>query len=75
MIKAVRRTIDFTAENGKYYKLNREIATLLVRPRGWHMQEKHMLVDGQQVSAALFDFGLYFFNNAHETVRQGFGPY
>lgn len=39
------------------------------------MQEKHMLVDGQQVSAALFDFGLYFFNNAHETVRQGFGPY
>lgn len=42
----MRRTIDFVAENGKYYKLNNDIATLLVRPRGWHMEEKHLLVDG-----------------------------
>jgi malate synthase len=62
---AVRRTITYTG-NGKFYKLNEKIATLLVRPRGWHMEEKHVLVDGQAMSASLFDFGLYFFHNAKE---------
>ncbi|KAJ3255551.1 Malate synthase, glyoxysomal [Boothiomyces macroporosus] len=75
MKDAVRRTITFTAPNGKYYKLKDKIATLLVRPRGWHMEEKHVLVDGQPMSASLFDFGLYFFHNAKETVARGFGPY
>lgn len=76
MRDAVRKTITFTAPNGKYYKLNDDkIATLLVRPRGWHLEEKHMLVDGEPMSASIFDFGLYFFHNAAETVKQGFGPY
>jgi malate synthase len=75
MRDAVRRTITFTAPNGKYYKLKDKIATLLVRPRGWHMEEKHVLVDGQPMSASLFDFGLYFFHNAKESVKRGFGPY
>lgn len=73
---AVRKTITFVAPNGKYYYLKGpKIPTLLVRPRGWHMEEKHFLVDGKPISASLFDFGLYFFHNAKETVRQGFGPY
>jgi len=75
MRDAVRRTISFTAPNGKYYKLNPSIATLLIRPRGWHMEEKHILVDGSPMSASLFDFGLYFFHNAKESVARGFGPY
>jgi malate synthase len=76
MRDAVRRTITFTAPNGKYYKLNGDkIATLLVRPRGWHLEEKHMLVDGEPMSASIFDFGLYFFHNAAESIKQGFGPY
>jgi malate synthase len=71
---AVRRTISFeTAE--KQYRLNDRIATLVVRPRGWHLVEKHMLVDGQPVSASLFDFALYFFHNAQELVARGTGPY
>ncbi|KAJ3178859.1 hypothetical protein HDU85_005053 [Gaertneriomyces sp. JEL0708] len=72
---AVRRTIDFAAPNGKFYKLKDKIATLLVRPRGWHLEEKHFLVDGEACSASIFDFALYFFHNAEETVRRGFGPY
>ncbi|KAI8892053.1 malate synthase [Globomyces pollinis-pini] len=75
MRDAVRRTISYVAPNGKYYKLNDKIATLLVRPRGWHMEEKHVLVDGVPMSASLFDFGLYFFHNAKESVARGFGPY
>ncbi len=75
MRDAVRRTITFTAPNGKYYKLGDKIATLLVRPRGWHLEEKHMLVDGEPMSASIFDFGLYFFHNAVESIKQGFGPY
>ena len=75
MRDAVRRTIDFVAPNGKYYKLNDKIATLLVRPRGWHLDEAHVLVDGEPMSGSLFDFGLYFFHNAKETVARGFGPY
>jgi malate synthase len=71
---AVRRTITFES-GGKSYKLNETTATLLVRPRGWHLLEKHMLVDGAPVSASLFDFGLYFFHNAKEALGRGTGPY
>jgi malate synthase len=71
---AVARTISF-AQPGKEYRLGDTIATLLVRPRGWHMVEKHVLVDGEPISASLFDFGLYFFHNHAELKRQGTGPY
>ena len=74
---AVRRTISYTAPGGKSYKLRDDgkLATLLVRPRGWHMVEKHLLIDGKPCSASLVDFGLYFFHNAKKTVEMGFGPY
>ncbi|KAI3639622.1 hypothetical protein MIR68_002316 [Amoeboaphelidium protococcarum] len=77
MKDAVNRTIDFTAPNGKEYKLRTDgkIATLLVRPRGWHMEEKHLLIDGKPCSASLFDFGIYFYNNAKAAIDNGFGPY
>ena len=75
MRDAVRGTIDYVAPNGKYYKLNEKVATLLVRPRGWHLDESHVLVDGEPMSGSLFDFGLYFFHNAKESVKRGFGPY
>ena len=72
---AVRRQIDFTSPNGKHYALNEKIATLIVRPRGWHLPEKHVTVDGMPMSGALFDFGLYFFHNAKYRLRQGSGTY
>jgi malate synthase len=72
---AVRRTIEFENPDGKRYELNEETATLLVRPRGWHLPEKHLEVDGEPVSASLFDFGLYFFHNARELLDRGSGPY
>ena len=72
---AVTRTLEYTDPSGKEYRLNRELATLMVRPRGWHLSEKHLIVDGEAVSASLFDFGLYFFHNAHRTLQQGSGPY
>ena len=72
---AIRRTITFESPEGKSYKLNEKIATLLVRPRGWHLNEKHFYVDGAQISGSLFDFGLYFFHNAKELVARGSGPY
>jgi malate synthase len=72
---AVRRTIRFESPDGKRYELQRKIATLLVRPRGWHLEEQHLLVDGQQVSASLADFALYFFHNAKELRSRGTGPY
>jgi malate synthase len=72
---AVRRTIDFTTPEGKAYRLNPQTATLIVRPRGWHLDEKHVLVDGARMSGALFDFGLYFFHNARELLARGSGPY
>ncbi|KAI9223478.1 malate synthase A [Blastocladiella britannica] len=74
---AVARTIAYTGPNGKEYKLRSDgkLATLLVRPRGWHMDEKHLLIDGAPCSASIFDFGLYFFHNAWKTVEIGHGPY
>jgi malate synthase len=72
---AVRRRIDFTSPEGKSYALAEETATLLVRPRGWHLDERHATLGGEPVSASLFDFGLYFFHNAGELVARGSGPY
>ncbi len=72
---AIRRTIDYTSPEGKAYRLGPKPAVLFVRPRGWHLVEKHFLVDGQPMSASLFDFGLYFFHNAKELVARGSGPY
>src|SRR5204862_6787729 len=72
---AVRRSIRFTNREGKEYKLNERLAVLMPRPRGWHLLEKHMLVDGKPVSGGLFDFGLYFFTNAKELLARGSGPY
>ena len=71
---AVRRTISFDS-GAKQYKLNDTTATLLVRPRGWHLDEAHVFVDGEPVSASIFDFGLYFFQNAHALMERGSGPY
>jgi len=72
---AINRTIDFTSPEGKAYKLNEKTATLLVRPRGWHLVEKHALIDGKPMSGSLFDFGLYFFHNAKNLMARGTGPY
>jgi malate synthase len=72
---AVRRQLAFTSEAGKEYKLNDKIATLLLRPRGWHLAEKHLTVDGTPMSGALVDFGLAFFHNAKEQLARGSGPY
>lgn len=72
---AVRGIIEFDAPDGRQYRLNDEVATLMVRPRGWHLPEQHVVVDGQAISGSLFDFGLYFFHNAAELVRRGSGPY
>ena len=72
---AVRRTISFQNPDGREYALNPEIATLLVRPRGWHLDERHLTIDGESVSGSLFDFGLYFFHNAQELIDRGSGPY
>lgn len=76
LVDAVRRTITFSdPTSGKSYKLNQQTAVLLVRPRGWHLDERHLLVDGQPMSGALFDFGLYFFHNAKELLATGTGTY
>jgi malate synthase len=72
---AIRRSIRFTNPDGKEYRLNEQVAVLMPRPRGWHLLEKHMLVDGKPVSGGLFDFGLYFFHNAKELLAGGSGPY
>lgn len=73
---AVRKTISYTApDSQKEYQLNPQTATLMVRPRGWHMEESHLTVDGTPVSASLFDFGLYFYHNAKCLLEQGSGPY
>jgi len=75
LIDAIERTITFTNPDGKEYRLNDQVAVLLVRPRGWHLVEKHVLVDGEPVSGSLFDFGLYFFHNARRLMEKGTGPY
>ncbi|HJR67611.1 MAG TPA: malate synthase A [Gemmatimonadaceae bacterium] len=75
LMDAVRRTLDFASPEGKQYRLNETIATLLVRPRGWHLVERHVTVDGRPMSASLFDFGLYFFHNVRELLDRGTGPY
>jgi malate synthase len=75
MMDAVRRTISFTNEAGKEYRLNEKTAVLMVRPRGWHLVEKHFQVDGKSVPASLFDFGFYFFHNAKELMARGSAPY
>src|SRR5262249_48829288 len=69
LIDAVRGTISFTSPEGKTYALKPKIATLMVRPRGWHLIEKHLQVDGEPVSASLFDFGLFFFHNAKALIK------
>ncbi len=73
--EAVRRTLTFTSPEGKAYVLKPQLATLLVRPRGWHLDEKHVSVDGVPMSGSLFDFGLYFFHNAVELLERRTGPY
>jgi malate synthase len=72
--EAVRRRLTFETDE-KAYALNPQIATLLIRPRGWHLDEVHVLVDGEPISASLFDFGLVLFHNATEQLRRGSGPY
>lgn len=73
---AVNKTINFTNENnGKHYSLNKETAVLFVRPRGWHLFEKHFVIDGNPIPAGIFDFGLYFFHNVKTLLENGAGPY
>ena len=72
---AVNRTIEYTSPEGKPYRLNEQTATLLVRPRGWHLVEKHVLIDGKPISGGIFDFALYFFHNANKLIENGTGPY
>ncbi|WP_163510030.1 malate synthase A [Fodinicola acaciae] len=77
LFDAVRRQIDFTSDEGKKYALRpaEELATIVVRPRGWHLPEKHLTVDGEQVAGALVDFALYFFHCARLQIEAGRGPY
>ena len=74
---AIRRTIEYTnPANGKHYQLNEgELPTIIVRPRGWHLTEKHIRIGGHSSSGSLTDFGLYFFHNAKELIKRGSGPY
>jgi malate synthase len=72
--QAVRRRLTFRTDE-KAYELNKRIATLCIRPRGWHLDEAHVLVDGQPISASIFDFGIWFFHNARELLDRGSGPY
>jgi len=72
---AIERRINFTSPEGKEYKLNEKVATLLVRPRGWHLDERHVEVGGSPMSGGIFDFGMYFFHNAKRLLKKGSGPY
>jgi malate synthase len=74
LVDAIRRRITLE-QGGKTYRLNDKVATLVVRPRGWHLDEKHVFVDGERVSGGIFDFALYMFHNAKELVARGSGPY
>ena len=71
---AIERTIELETPE-KAYRLNDEVATLFVRPRGWHLPEQHVIIDGRPVVGSLFDFGLYFFHNARRLLDRGSGPY
>ncbi len=71
---AIRRTISLE-QSGKHYRLNDKVAVLIPRPRGWHLNEKHVLIDGKQICGGILDFGLYFFHNAKELLSRGSGPY
>jgi malate synthase len=75
LIDAVRRRINYRAPDGRDYRLNETTATLMVRPRGLHLEERHVILDGQPVPASFFDFGLFLFHNAHELRRRGTGSY
>ena len=75
LVDAVKGTIEFVSPEGKQYRLGDKTATLIVRPRGWHLVEKHVHVDGHPISASLFDFGLFFFHNAKALISKGTGPY
>jgi malate synthase len=75
LCQAVDGTIEFTSPEGKAYRLNQQTATLLVRPRGLHLPEKHVLMNGKPVPASLFDFGVFFFHNAQKLLDKGSGPY
>ena len=75
LIDAIERRIDFKSPEGKQYRLNDKVATLVVRPRGWHLDERHVETGGKPVSGSLFDFGLYFFHNAKRLLKKGSGPY
>jgi malate synthase len=72
---AVRREIRYLSPDGRLYELGPKTATLMVRPRGWHLEERHCVVDGRPVSASIFDFSLYLFHNARELMDRGSGPY
>ena len=72
---AIAGTITYRSPEGKEYRLNERIATLIVRPRGWHLLEKHVLIDGQPISGGIFDFGLFFFHNVRPLLAKGSGPY
>jgi malate synthase len=75
LIDAIEGTISYDASEGKHYELEEEVATLLVRPRGWHLPEKHLKVDGETLAGAFMDFGLYIFHNAQRTLDHGTAPY
>ena len=75
LVDAIERRIDFTSPEGKEYRLNDKVATLLVRPRGWHLDERHVEVGRKPISGSLFDFGMYFFHNASRLLSKGSGPY
>jgi malate synthase len=75
LIDAVDGTISFDNPDGRVYRLDERTATLLVRPRGWHLPERHVRIDGESVSGSLFDFGLFFFHNARKLIDRGSGPY
>ncbi len=75
LVDAIGRTIEFRNPDGRTYQLNDKTATLVVRPRGWHLDEKHFVVAGRPIAGALFDFGLYFFHNARRLLDEGAGPY
>ena len=75
LFDALRREIDFTDENGRRYEVGADTPTVLVRPRGWHLDERHLSLEGQPVPGAFVDFGLYFFHNAETLIASGAGPY